>query len=84
MSACVDCRRVMGSLRRGLCSACYWRHRTAGTLDRFPRKVRPSHDTFEDYLFLAAQGYTRRTAAERMGITKQALEKAIMRAARAA
>lgn len=33
---CIDCGRARGWVRRGLCNACYLRHRTAGTLNQFP------------------------------------------------
>jgi hypothetical protein len=39
----------------------------------------PAELMFEDWDFLRRQGYTRRGAAERMGITKKRLEKAIER-----
>lgn len=75
---CLGCGRNETDARH-LCRACYQWHRTHGTLDQFPRLTRRSADTVEDYEFLACDGYTRRLAAERLGITKKALEKAIAR-----
>lgn len=76
---CAECGRVRTIEGRELCCACYWRNRQAGTLDRFPRRFIPAVELVEDYEFLARTGYTRATAAERMGITKKRLEKAIER-----
>lgn len=80
---CADCGRTMHIEGRGLCGACYWRHRQAGTIDDFPRRQLPARDLVEDYEFLRrSEGYTRRQAAERMGITLARLEKAIERETR--
>ena len=76
---CADCGRERTVEGRGLCGSCYRRHWADGTLDRFPRTFLPAADIVEDYEFLARFGYDRRTAAERMGITKKRLEKAIER-----
>jgi hypothetical protein len=80
--ACADCGRERNHEGRGLCSVCYYRHRHQGDLAQFPRTLLRSADTVEDYEFLARQGYTRALAAERMGITKKRLEKAIERQSR--
>lgn len=79
---CICCGELGGHHGRGLCEPCWQRHRYHGTLDQFPRTHLPSADLVEDYEFLARFGYTRRTAAERMGITKKRLEKAIERQSR--
>jgi hypothetical protein len=79
---CVCCDEWRENEGRGLCARCYWRHWKRGTLDQFPRRHVPAADLVEDYEFLRRQGYTRRTAAERMGISKKRLEKAIERQAR--
>jgi len=68
---------------RGLCSSCYSRHYYRGTIDQFPITYRPREHVIEDWLFLQAQGYTRPHAAERMGMTRDALDHAIARAKRA-
>lgn len=79
---CAECGAEKPIEGRGLCRHCYYIRRDAGTLDHFPRRSTPSVDLVEDYEFLARQGYTRALAAERMGITKKRLEKAIERQSR--
>lgn len=64
---------------RGLCNVCDIRHRSRGTLDDYPRTNRRTADVVEDWRELQAQGYSRRDAAARIGITLAALEKAIER-----
>lgn len=80
-ASCGECSVIEG---RGLCAACYQRHRYRGTLEQFPRHFRPAADFVEDWEFLRRQGYTRALAAERMGISKKRLEKAIERESRRA
>lgn len=70
---------------RGLCHVCY-RHlhdrarRGAGDeLLDFERVSRPAADVVEDFQMLSGQGYTRRQAAERMGISLAALDQALVR-----
>lgn len=70
------------SWARGLCARCYSRHQKRGTLDQFERLIRPRDYVLEDWLFLNEQGYNRAQAAERMGMTRGALDRAIARARR--
>lgn len=79
---CASCERERPNEGRGLCCACYYRHRQNGDLDRFPRVLWRSADLVEDWEFLARQGYTRQLAAERIGVAKKRLEKAIEREAK--
>ena len=74
---CRDCNNTRPHHARGLCNTCYRRHSDRGTIHDIPRNSRPWSDTYEDWLFLHADGYTRRQAAERLGITRDALDKAI-------
>lgn len=76
---CADCGRRRPNKGRNLCDTCWQRNWKNGTLDAFPRATRPRADVLEDWAFLASQGYTRRTAADRMGISKDCLDKAIER-----
>lgn len=90
---CLDCGRAMRTWRskpdgrrrsvgRGLCETCHQRHRNHGTLSDFERRTRPADEVLEDWDFLRHQGYSIRDAAERMGMTHAALDKALYRAAR--
>jgi hypothetical protein len=64
---------------RGLCRLCYRHAAKHGQLDRFPA-VRPGNrHLVEDYLELAAQGYTRKQAAERLGVRRDTLDAALRR-----
>ena len=76
---CIDCGRHMRHIGRGLCGRCYYFAQQFGVLHEYPRINRPYTWTWEDYDELAAQGYSRLHAAERLGLTKAALEKAIER-----
>ena len=69
---------------RGLCVGCYSWLRRRGLLDVYANAKRPQAVTYEDWLELKAQGYTRQHAADRLGITLHALEQAITRTQRAA
>ena len=81
MSACVECKRTP-RLARGLCVKCYHHHRFAGTLIDFERQLRPADELLAEWDELRRDGYTRRNAAERIGVTIFALSKAIQRANR--
>lgn len=76
---CARCRQERPHRRRGLCNSCSWHLATHGGIEDYSRINRRSTDTAEDYAELAAQGYSRRHAAERMGISLGALEKALER-----
>ena len=65
---------------RGLCTRCYrFLHKTGG-LDDFPPLTRTNAEVMEDWEFLRDTGYTRQRAAQRMGMTFEALDRAIYRA----
>ena len=77
---CADCGRTMPIQARRLCGACCARHKANGTLDHWPRQTRPAADTAEHYTELAAQGYSRARAADRLGVTVDAIDQALRRA----
>ncbi|MBK1785108.1 hypothetical protein [Prauserella cavernicola] len=64
---------------RGMHNRCYQRELRAGNATAYPRQLRPGVEVIEDWTFLAAQNLTRRAAAERMGMSLGALERAIHR-----
>ena len=78
---CARCHLDRPHRARGLCRACYLAARNNGTLDRYPRQLIPARDILEDWRFLHQQGYTVTQAAERMGVKRTRLEKALERAA---
>lgn len=61
-------------LGRRLCKSCYGLHLRQGTLDRFERVTRDREDVFREWLLLKSTGITRQEAAQRIGITVQALD----------
>lgn len=79
---CATCGRQRRHKGRGLCGACWYRHWKDGTLADFERATRPRDELLDEWARLQREGYTRRQAAERIGITKKRLEKAIERANR--
>ena len=81
---CARCQRTKTHHGRGLCAACRMWLTRRGLLDTYPLTKRSRVDTYEDWLELQAQGYTRQHAADRLGITLHALEQAITRTQRAA
>lgn len=65
---------------RGLCAACYdWvtRH---GCVDDYARVTWPSDELLAEWDLLRRDGHTMRQAAERLGVSYAALDKAIQRA----
>jgi hypothetical protein len=70
---------------RGLCDSCYERHWKARTLDQFPtqRVQRRRVHFIADYDLLRSEGYTRSQIAGRLGMTRNALDRAVQRAVRA-
>lgn len=72
-------------LGRGLCQKCHrrlYRRAARGTSDElldYERVSRSALDVIEDWESLAAQGYTRKQAATRIGMTPAALNQAIAR-----
>lgn len=66
--------------RRGLCEGCEVAARRDGTLLDHPALVRTRAEVLEDYELLRTDGATRRQAAARMGMTVDALDRALQRA----
>lgn len=64
---------------RGCCRRCYNNARAQGIHLDLPRLNRANADVIEDWEELRAQRCTRVTAAERMGMTFAALDRAIYR-----
>lgn len=67
---------------RGLCHPCYHRLAPDERLD-YPRLNRSREDLVEDWELLRSEGYTKRQAAERLGMTFAAFDRAWHRARRA-
>lgn len=70
---------------RGLCDSCYEMHWRARTLDQFPTKriQRFRVDFIADYQLLRSEGHTRAQIAVRLGMSRNALDRAVQRAVRA-
>jgi hypothetical protein len=66
---------------RGLCHRCctYLRKMDPDTLHDYPRFTRPQAATYEDWMELKVQGYTKVTAAVRLGMRYQSFVSAIRR-----
>jgi hypothetical protein len=67
---------------RGLCDTCRSQARTTGELIDFERFTRSRDELLDDWAVLRAEGYTLRQAAERLGMTQAAFERAYHRARR--
>lgn len=80
---CAGCHRERQMHGRNLCSACYFRLRRNGTIHDFERNTYTRAELIAEWDLLRLEGYTRAQAAERLGITKARLEKAIEREQRA-
>lgn len=68
---------------RGLCDSCYWRAHHRGTLIDHGRVNRTREELLEDYRLLRSEGFSRSQIADRLGVTRDAVDKAISRARRA-
>lgn len=66
---------------RGQCRRCYQRDYYARRCG--PRRTRRRADVVEDYQFLRRHGYSRQQIADRIGMTRVALDRALSRARRA-
>lgn len=64
---------------RGLCQPCYSFAHGAGLLDDFERRTRTSAETVAEVEFLYSTGLTRLEAAQRLGITSDAIYRAMRR-----
>lgn len=92
---CLTCQRPLWPLRgvapagylqhsgRGLCSACYGRHRYRGTLADIPRSTRANADVLADWAVLRSEGYALSQAAQRLGMSYDGLHIALKRARKA-
>lgn len=68
---------------RGLCEGCYERKWRSGRLADFPAQLRPRAEVMEEWELLRSEGYTKRQAAERLGMTFAAFDRAFHRARKA-
>lgn len=66
---------------RGVCAACYERHRVAGTLHQLPTLRRGLDNAYvvSEWRWLTSFGISRDQVAAQLGITRTALDKAIDR-----
>lgn len=76
-AACHPGRRYGG---RGLCVNCRARAAYNGTLHDHPTVTRAQADFIADYTLLRAAGHNRRAIAERLGMSRHAVQKAYSRA----
>jgi hypothetical protein len=65
---------------RGLCTPCYERANYRGRLADHPRRTWSRDDVMTEWDLLRRDGHTRAQAAERLGMTWAALDRAIWRA----
>lgn len=79
LTDCVRCHGEGWHQSRNLCEQCNWICRMDGTLDDWPRITWRRDELISEWQFLARQGHTRQQCADRLGITKKRLEKAIER-----
>jgi hypothetical protein len=77
---CADCgSQRPGHRWRRLCKNCYQRHYDHGTHLNFERATWTNAELISEWEWLMSEGYTRAQVAERLGISKKRLEKAIER-----
>lgn len=77
-----DCHPDRPVNGRGLCNSCYTIAHRTGTLDQYDR-VRPTRTTeefAEEYALLRSEGYGRKHIAERLNVTRAAVDKAYIAA----
>lgn len=77
---CARCRRSRDLLARGLCSNCYSTCRKNGTVSNWPRSNRRLTDVVEEYRFFTDTGMSRTDCALSLGMSLQALDRALYRA----
>lgn len=77
------CHPLRPNVGRGLCGGCYEHHRRVGTIDQYPRAKRLTADFAEDYAHLRAQGLGRERIAARLGMRRNSVDRAYLRAVRA-
>lgn len=79
---CKICLLLKRHRARGLCRNCYERIRSRGQIDDFAPLNRTADVVLQDWDELRRQGYSIRHAAERLGMSFKALDKAIERGAK--
>lgn len=84
--SCIECGRTDSKIRRGLCNACYKRHRHAGELDqaalpttRHSDRILPASYVASEWAWLSTFGVDRDRAAHQLGMTRSAFDKALDR-----
>jgi hypothetical protein len=87
---CRDCTREIfprtsrrGGLRhagRGLCRMCWWYRDQDGTLDDVERVKFTRDELMTEWDILRGEGYSKRQAAERIGVTYECFDRAYCRA----
>lgn len=64
---------------RGLCSGCYSTIQQAGKLADYERITRSNRELLTEWAMLKQQGYSIAQAADRLGVTRDAIEAAMKR-----
>jgi hypothetical protein len=64
---------------RGLCRVCYNHAKWSGVLVNYPRSTRSRDDLCADLELLTREGYSRTQIADRLGMSRSALDRAISR-----
>jgi predicted DNA-binding protein (UPF0251 family) len=80
---CKRCGRQRPHTSRGVCEACHYHVIRYGLTDEYPRSTWPRELLLAEWEWLRRQGYSRAQAAERLGVSKDAIDKAIARERRA-
>lgn len=80
---CVSCGDPDGPRLRQLCTRCYDTHYYRGLHLDFERTTRSRDEVMAEWAVLRAEGYGKRQAAERLGMTFAAFDRALQRATRA-
>ncbi len=76
---CITCPRFGAIAGRGMCGSCYHRARVNDTLIDHDRRALTSAERVEEWHELKREGYSLTQAAERLGVNRKTLEKAIER-----
>jgi DNA-binding NtrC family response regulator len=77
--ACMRCCQVRPICARELCDRCYDVARYRGELIDFPRRRLTRDEFVEEFELLRGQGYTRAQIAERLGMSRNTLDKRLER-----
>jgi hypothetical protein len=80
---CARCDRARIIRVRGMCRLCYDVTRNNGTVIDFAPILRPRDEVMHEWDLLRGEGYTKRQAAERLGMTWEAFDRTFHRARRA-